>query len=797
MTPDEMLAIDQFWRDEQVLADVERLFNLQRLEDTAREKAILDNLAAMARHQYAPDSMPFMTSSEIAEKVIMLTGGNASGFTLESDTERAFNINTEMLRIALGEDQTSALYSTPTAHAILSHWYNPDSTGFAEHTKMAIDNFLTNERKKVLLERIMDKTLSSPFSDEEAQQFLLDQGAILPPAQQSTESPTLGTEDPAEEFGRLEAKAEADWLKYQLVQDVRVQAQMEMNRIMQENPSWVERTVVDKLGDKIKYGIEKVINPNYLRYPSEPVFGHSLSKMDSNGRVIEHYLNFKRSLNGPLVEFMRHDLPDEVYAIAAQKCRLNGIVKPHIGCTFRTPSDAIVFMEHTVKALVDSGYSLDDISVDRHLQTAFDDYKRRMSMVFTISEAPEPGTDMTPELPKEERLQEEIALDLNTQINSPITPVTDDLNNQEKGLTPKDLNTDKIRDLLSYAPLLQESELTWNDMQTQAGLSPTSRETTEEIKAYVGSLLDKADPEHPNYLGDKFGINQAKLLRDLGLALLIPTYGEDKARRAFITVKDKITQDAERNNEMVNAQQHDNQYQGEQPGPVAYNGIERLEDETNTAMPPYEPPTSNEPVDFVPAEIPMPSTTELDEYDQMMMMSQSEQHHEPVDAHLHRGNESPPQNETIAPVQAATQVTSPLLLNKDVNRFNCGGANLNADIASKWKEVAETPLHEMNGDQLLALAAMSHHEWGMLSQLDWLTRREAKLIERASQEVHNALVPFQPDGEPISPLQQHLATVLPEHLIPQHITQPGKSLEQKTEQAESLPDTTYARPKRH
>lgn len=804
MNREDAQRIDALWQDTVAHEELNRLLNLERLEDNAREKELVSALILMAKEQYGSDRLPFASAADVAEKVMMLCGGNPYGTSL-LDEDESYQVTLDMLPIAAGEDQKSALYSAHTAESILAHWYNPESTGFAPSTQRAINEFLNDDRKRALLSRLDDGTLTSPFSEEGSEAFLAQEAERL--KNNASEAPeievdtpdiatetraTLSNDDPAVELGRLKAKVEADELKYQLVQDLRIQAQMRINQMMEANNEWVNRTVVDKLSDFINFGMRDLIDPNHLRYPRESIFSRSLSVMDSNGRVVEELLLFKRNINGPLVEFPRANVKDEVYEIAAQRCRLDGIKFPHISCTFREPQIAISFMQRTVDALLKAGYDIEDISVDRHLKTAFENHKLTIAaQKMTISEAAGmdiPDDDLQPE--QDERLPEEQAIDLNTQINTPLEKLSKTLSDPNHSGGLSDVSLEELSQALERAPLLNGDPLSWNDMQTQAGLSPASRDTVERVKKHIETLINKADPESPLYLAEKFGTKQAETLRDLNRPLLDSLYGKERCDRAFDTVRKTF--------EKALAKQQQQPVTNEL-SPSAENTQSSELPVNDNEVPSYVSQPYPDDMQELPMDGPPPSPIadediqppeenwEKDKIDAYALAQEYEM------AQQYTDPEQPSQAAPVAEPQPG------LLLTSNVTRFNCGGVNLSEAVKSQWEHVANTDLLDLSDEQLLALAAMSHKEWGQLSSVGGLSRRDAKMIERASQAVHNALAPVQPESEPISELQIRLAKSLPDNLIPAHVMKGIEPQPPLPPAAKDIPDeqqANHVRPKR-
>lgn len=831
MTPSQRDELNTFWADDQNIANLESMLKLERLSSIDLEKYIR---RALVQEALSKDSLgetwsnhPFTSRAELAEKAIYLSGGNAEALVYD-DAPISKDEIVDLLSVSMGEKGDSALLREPVAHALLMHWKNPESSTYSAPVKQAIDEYLTEERKGQLLFRLEEGSLTSPFTEPSAAEFLTQMKEKHLPKEPPKDHPKLSSSALEQELGALKAKTEDDAAKYQLVQDLRIQAQMEMNRLMDEHKDLVQRTVVDKLKDRLKYGLYNIANPNtHLLYPSESIFGQSLAKMDSNGRVEDTYLRFKQQMSGPVIEFTRATLGDHIYAIAAQKCRLDGISRPHIGTTFRNPANAIMFMEKTVDALIKAGYDIDDISVDPHIQTAFDNYKLKLAAEsFTISERRD-HIEQEIETPKERKLMpEEQAAVLNEQINEPVHAASKDLSDEEKNVQMSGLSLKDVSTLLERAPLLSDPHLDWQNMQDQAGLSPTSRDAVQEALDYVGKLMDRSDPEHPNYDIKKMGIRQAEMIRDLGLHILIPAFGQDRARRCHEAVTAKIQREngfdpddplgvrrlpvENGNNEP--AQPTPNNNNGLDPSigiapapplnegePITMENIQSMIPPLDTFSGGLEPPFQYDERDFGH----YPEHFEMDrgQFDGQQQMA--EQMEQTVPEHnFHSGVNTDNLPETPISEQADAALTKeednipvpsihPLLPMVSISEINTGGVLIDESYKHEWDKIADGVLESsqlaissnpdekqsgmaysgLSTSQLAVLAAMSHHEWAKINSSPWLTRRSAKLIERASQDVHNSLVPYKQEGATITPLQIRLQNEFPQAILPPHLKQ--------------------------
>lgn len=819
MNAQEIESIKRFWAEEQNVENLIKMTQLESLNDPDLEAETRDILIkTIASKTNIANFGNFQSRAELAEKALILSGFNKNAYAPKpdilvtpDDPEKTQKEIKALLSAAMGSDGDTALFSEPISHSLLMHWYKPDSTGFSEEAKKAIDDYLTDDIKSTLLTRIKEGSITPPFSDPEAQAFFTEQGVRLANVKQNTSVPLMGTDALDSELGKLEAKAEADFNKFRLFQDAKISAQMEINRILEEQNDLVFRTVVDKLRDKVVFGAKDILNQrSALQYPNESVFSNSLARMDSNGRVVDTLLRFKENSKGPVVCFDRHNVPNEIYDIAANKCREGGIMKPHISTTFKDPQVAIFFMQSTVDALLKAGYEIDDISVDRQIEVAFENYKKKLAaQTFTISERPEideqkNANDTSPEKELTAAQNQELVNQTNAAVNSPTEALRNIKMDQEKGLTIKDLGFSELRAILELVPLLEEDPLTWDEMQQQVGLSPIARTSVVEARDFILKIVDKFDHEGEKFDFNRIGINQAKLIRDLGLHILIPISGQDKARRAFDVATDKIrteipTEQKQENdqstptvNEKKSASTHTENTQ-EQPN----------ENRASHAMSNDEPIDINEipvpPMDMDEAEMSRAASMDFEAANAVPFDVDYGYHQDngQVDINVNNGvmtSETDHVENKTASIDPPTQekqagTIHPLLSLSTVKTFNSGGTFVDEQHVHEWKSLAQDIFRcsekghsletysALSTPQLHVLIAMSHHEQATLQTLPGLSRRESVAIINVSQNLHGILAnnhkQVSYNTAPLTALEMRLAKELNTDLLPEHIKNPG------------------------
>ncbi len=597
---EERKVIAQLFNDEKMQVALDKILAGKRLEDKAYEQLVSRAFVDRAKIGFGGATLFTLSDSDMQMRAAALMGVNDVGKSIIDD-EDFIKINLpDFLTLAKNGSESSPLMNAEICRAMVRYINDPEDMRMPEPAKQAFDSVLTNEFKESLTQKMFDGAFTSPLSEPDTEKLYADFGlksvSVDPDeleklnAKLNEESPeieavdtpsnaddvaskaspdrgnaTLSTDAMLQQIGMMAEKADKEARKHRLQVDAQTEAQMAINKLMDENPTWVRRTTIHKLKDKVMNGTNSLLGQDPLVYPSESLFGDSLAVMDAHGRVEQTLLNYR---SGPglnkRVEFKNPNAPEEAYQLAALQVKRDGISKPHVSSSFRDPKVALAFMEKSVTALVDAGYSLDDISVDRHLQNAFENYKLENSEpAFSIGERPEEAPLQEPEQTREV-MPEEIVEARNIEINSPTIHIADQLADIEKGLGFDDIPNEQLLPVMPLLVELANPEKTWQQIQDESGLTPTGRDVVERLKLHLDSAVSKLDPESDKY--SKNGPNEkaVKLIAD-SLNLLEPIYGKEVLNRIMPSLQRKaddiMKRDAEKAEKLARVQE--NQQGGE------------------------------------------------------------------------------------------------------------------------------------------------------------------------------------------------------------------------------------------
>ncbi len=597
---EERKVIAQLFNDEKMQVALDKILAGKRLEDKAYEQLVSRAFVDRAKIGFGGATLFTLSDSDMQMRAAALMGVNDVGKSIIDDEDFIKRNLPDFLTLAKNGSENSPLMNAEICRAMVRYINDPEDMRMPEPARQAFDSVLTNDFKESLTQKMFDGAFSSPLSESDTEKLYanfglksvsIDQDELEelnvqlneePPKVQDVDSPsntddiasetspdrgnaTLSTDAMLQQIGMMAEKADKEARKHRLQVDAQTEAQMAINKLMDENPTWVRRTTIHKLKDKVRNGTNSLLGQDPLVYPSESLFGDSLAVMDAHGRVEQTLLNYR---SGPglnkRVEFKSPSVPEEAYQLAALQVKRDGISKPHVSSSFRDPKVALAFMEKSVTALVEAGYSIDDISVDRHLQNAFENYKlEHAAPVFSIGERPEEAPVQEPEQTREV-MPEEIVEAKNIEINSPTIHVADQLADIEKGLGFDDIPNEQLLPVMPLLVELANPEKTWQQIQDESGLTPTGRDVVERLKLHLDSAVSKLDPESDKF--SKNGPNEkaVKLIAE-SLNLLEPIYGKEVLNRIMPSLQQKadkiMKKEAERAEKLARAQE--NQQGGE------------------------------------------------------------------------------------------------------------------------------------------------------------------------------------------------------------------------------------------
>lgn len=815
---------DNFWRDSRNAEDIDKLLKLERLDSVEREKYLIDALKAALKEQSRKNAdeleaatlTPFSNRADLAEKILYLSGGNPSAQLLgyneplsKIDKASIKSDVKELLNIAMGRDELTLMYSSTVAKGLLEQWYHNSKNGHPEYLE-ALNEAFNDDIKRQLITLIEEDAISLDNIDKGAlNDFARKQKDLIlePKKNEFKGNALLGTEELEQEEIALRSRLDTESKKHLIIRSRKTDAQIQMNLLLESHKNWATRTTQEKIRQISNEKVKDLLDPNgKLHYPSVDIFGESLDLMDENGRAKDTLLKFKRGyFGGPSVVFPKADVEEDVYNMAALKCKFEGIMKPHIHCTFKDPATAIRFMKFTVDALINAGYDIDDISVDRNIREAFENYKseRLISNQGMIREAtgeepeplPEPFTqteiDAQNQLLREQR---------NAEINAPIQKVREALDNQEQNVQLRDLPMQTIKDVLERAHLLKEDPLSWSEMQEKEGLNPFSRDTAEVVMREIGKVLDGFDPESATFDTEKMNKRgkQARLLRDLGPQVLTSAFGIERFQRCMPQIVAKIKSDeglpfdnpyvkpsAAHNARQSGEFSHDTQAEDMQPlsqnepfvqGDEFSNSVEQHgATESELSSPPEGPPLSD--YTLPPEQV---ENTYADEYDIAAF------HAELNDSHI--GLDSTQGPIDLGSAQEPIEVVHKLFPHREP-KLNVGGVLLSQDYAEDWRNIAaklhqdkvahpekwphQSSLTMLSSSEIKLLVSMDHHDWGKLDRSDFISMQEKKIIKEMSQNLHSLLTDIKNpkvwNKDPVSQLEIRLLQDLPESMHPESL----------------------------
>lgn len=486
-----------------VIADL--ITKRQYSKDKALEQEVAKAFVERAEAGVGEHTLYMASNSEMDVHALSFMGLHHSGESIIEDPDFIEYMLPVFLDKTIGNN--SSFVNEQVSSALLDYAYRQDDSKYSEQVRKHLDPLVNKESVSRLIKMSNDGQFDSPLNSEEmdslANSFGIEVQSIEPP---SSEKPKLSTRAIQPDVGELASRVDNDALKHRLDVDLQTSAQMEINRMMDDNPSWVHRTIIHKLKDRISNGLTDLTNPSSLAYPSESIFSRGLSEVDDNGRVVRELLHFKMNpFKGETCVFPSSKVSETVYALAAEYVKKSGIKYPHITTNHKNPQEAIYFMKSSVQALVDSGYDIDDISVGRNVSNAFEKMKADgLFAQHAISEAPD---DLRPDLdeaPEEGRkpMPEEVLAGEKEVLHESVNYIKDGLNSDENPMKMSDMPNEKLVNVLGLHHILSQSSNNWNDSVREYGISPAGRDTVEQVKEYFDGLVEKCASE-PGKVGKR------------------------------------------------------------------------------------------------------------------------------------------------------------------------------------------------------------------------------------------------------------------------------------------------------
>jgi hypothetical protein len=461
----------------------------------------------------------YLQSRNDAVMHALIFSGFNSRNILHVDEEVAANAVKELLPKAMGDSAEYPLYNSDIQKTLLFYLEDPSKFKMNEKVKASVDGYLTDDKKQILLSRAFADDFEHDFDKKKIEEVSEDLGVTLLSPEELSEKVDGDSAKLSDDVVKSEQRSEI--LDSELEANKKHQQSIEMealalqriNAIMERNrdDGWAERTVKDKATD---WSLDKV--GDFFRsgkpvYPDESIFSNSIAKLDAAGRAEQEFVTFGvNPLAGFKATVKNANQPDDVYSLIANKAILANVKYPYIKSTFRDPSQAETFTKKSLQALVDAGYDIDNIRVQKHLEGYLNAFRSELAL-SSITEAPEElvhekenpdpeNKHQDPDYVKfEERIQgmsdEERLAEGLKQLNEPLISMQDSMKDPEKPMSFSDFKNEDLVEVLKYAPLLKDINTEqWDTALKQVGLIPRTRNIVESVEAHFDSLLRLADP---------------------------------------------------------------------------------------------------------------------------------------------------------------------------------------------------------------------------------------------------------------------------------------------------------------
>lgn len=509
------------------------------VSDPARAERIALKLADLAAKKDAgPEYLPI--DQEILTQALVLSGLNAKGLSYVSP-EKVGDVFSALVPKAFGEGVDTSFFNSEILSSLMDHAADPDASPLPASAKDALLPLLTEERRQALVSMVKDGRLQSSLTEQQLSLITSTSTAASPsapaqsePAQEPSvveaspenntapvERAQLGTDSVRPDYAELAAQARLESERYQLDLDMQTDALLQLNDLMRRNPTWVNRSVREKLSDYLKDKRDGLIGRDVFTHPGESLFSETLAEVDETGRAKNEMVKFSNGpINGFKASFKSPNAPKDAYLAACYRLRAEGVRYPYIKTTFRDKEAAKQFLEMMVASLDEAGYHIDDIRVSPNLEEMFRYLKETKYPAFTLEEAP-PGVVDTPDDPtviqeqippelafdRARRLSEEMLMEKYPElsaaealqeelrvVNGVALKFADSRNDPERPLDLRDVAPKDMIEILSRRPLLAISGDSWNSSVHSGGLVPTAKHVVEEVVREFERIIDLADP---------------------------------------------------------------------------------------------------------------------------------------------------------------------------------------------------------------------------------------------------------------------------------------------------------------
>lgn len=469
---------------------------------------------------------------------LRLAGLANGGVTLLSDEQQKEVLSTLLPR-AMGEGPDSSFYSEHLSQLLL-RYVNPDDSApvLSKEVKAHLDQYLNAERVSWLLSRVESGAIASPFDEFEGGDEAKPLDSIrekysLPKEAPVQDSPAVNGNNPdavaklssdaideSKASATLEERVNREAAKHKVNMDLQVDALNRMNALFnkQENVSWAEKSVWDKVSKKVGQKVDRVFLRDPIQYPKESLFSKTLVDMDPETMLTRRELLRFNTIGSFKATFPSSKVSDDVYAYAALSAMSKGIKYPLIKSTFTDPNESYQFVMNMTKSLVEAGYDVNDIRVSPHLRKIFESrIKPHYAQENALEEAPEalvndptvspdkigPGGDGPVEPPNDEqpRFEQDAVNKLESlkemikSVNEHPLKISRGMNGDENQNSFSDLTNEDIGKIVELAPLLSLPDEGWQDLVEGSGLAPEARRQVEKTVDYMERLVESTVPD--------------------------------------------------------------------------------------------------------------------------------------------------------------------------------------------------------------------------------------------------------------------------------------------------------------
>jgi hypothetical protein len=459
-------------------------------------------------------------------------GLNKKGYVYV-EPEKATQKLSTILDYAL-DPKKNDVFSAELYRVLLERIAKPEEHKYSDRVESVIDKKLTQHNKEKIIKSALIGAFEHDFDNEFLRGIAENNGIDL--SSLRIDEPRFSDDIKKTDYAELYDKAERESFRYQLDVDMQTEAQQKINELMERNKTWANRFVVDKLKDWAKDALKDSLGQHRIIYPTESIFSETLADCDVTGRPIRELVSFGTTLTKNFKATVKNpNMPDDAYEIMALRLKKEGVRHPFIKASFKSPESTKVFMEKTVKALLDAGYKLDDIKVQKELEPFFEYIKNNLDN-YSIEEAPEEilsvdvddqtlekysNADYIEQKNKEnKKTKDDFIVENLKAINEPLLKAQA-LMGEPHNMKISDFTPKELIDILSKFKMINGlDEVSWNravgelNQQLGVNLTPATKPVVTKIHDYFINLVEKAHKAATENNGKYIGSKQLELLNN-------------------------------------------------------------------------------------------------------------------------------------------------------------------------------------------------------------------------------------------------------------------------------------------